>query len=137
MFSFTKDTFSCNVALLARSRDALESLAIECGKNGIKAHVIICDMSMKQSVEDACKQIAQVFENKLDILISNAGVFGEYASAIEEKTASGKDIVDMWDEVMTVNLLSLMRMTGRCLPMMKERKHGAIIAISSLAATVS
>ncbi|CAF5134626.1 unnamed protein product, partial [Rotaria magnacalcarata] len=26
-------------------------------------------------------------------------------------------------------------MTGRCLPMMKECKHGAVIAISSIAAT--
>ncbi|CAM4933748.1 unnamed protein product [Rotaria socialis] len=43
----------------------------------------------------------------------------------------------MWDEVMTVNLLSLMRMTGRCLPMMKECKHSAVIAISSIAATMT
>lgn len=37
---------------------------------------------------------------------------------------------------MMVNLVNLMRMTGRCLPMMKESKHGAVITISSLAATV-
>ena len=56
---------------------------------------------------------------------------------MEEKTSSGKDVVDMLEEVMTVNLLSLMRMTGRCLPMMKECKHGAVITISSPAAVVS
>ena len=94
-------------------------------------------MLSKQSVEDACKEIGQIFQNKLDILINNAGIFGESISSMEEKTPSGKDTVDMWDEVLTVNLLSLMRMTGRCLPMMKECKHGAVIAISSLAATVS
>ena len=129
--------FSCNVALLARSRDALEALAKECAKHSVKAHVIICDMSSKLSVEDACAQIAQVFQNKLDILINNAGIFGERVSSMEEKTPSGKDVVDMWEEVMTVNLLSLMRMTGRCLPMMKECKHSAVITISSLAAVVS
>ncbi|CAF1017870.1 unnamed protein product [Rotaria sordida] len=127
----------CNVALLARSRDALETLAIECSKNGIKAHVIICDMSSKQSIEDACKQISHIFQNKLDILINNAGIAGESVSAIEEKTPSGKDVVDMWEEVMMVNLLGLMRITGRCLPMMKESKHGAIITISSLSATMT
>ncbi|CAF5223116.1 unnamed protein product [Rotaria magnacalcarata] len=127
----------CNVVLLARSRDTLESLATECSKHAVKAHVVVCDMSSKQSVEDACKEIGQIFQNKLDILINNAGIFGESVSSIEEKTPSGKDVVDMWDEVMTVNLLSLMRMTGRCLPMMKECKHGAVIAISSIAATVS
>jgi len=129
--------FSCNVALLDRSRDVLENLASECSKNGIKAHVIICDMSSKQSVEESCKQIGQVFQNRVDILINNAGIFGESISAIEEKTPSGKDVVDMWEDVMMVNLVNLMRITGRCLPMMKECQHGAIITISSLAATVS
>jgi short-subunit dehydrogenase len=125
------------VALLARSRDALEKLAAECSKHGVKAHAVTCDMSSKQSVDDACRQIGQLFQNKVDILINNAGIFGERTSSMEEKTSSGKDLVDMWEEVMMVNLVSLMRMTGRCLPMMKECKHGAVITISSLAATVS
>jgi len=129
--------FSCNTALLAPFRDALEKVASECSKNGIRAHVIICDMSSKQSVEDACKQIGQIFENRIDILINNAGISGESISAIEEKTPSGRDVVDMWEEVMMVNLVNLMRITGRCLPMMKECQHAAVIAISSLSATVS
>ncbi|UJR16650.1 hypothetical protein I4U23_003550 [Adineta vaga] len=127
----------CNVALLARTRDALEKLASECSKHGVQAHVITCDMSSKQSIDDACKQIGQLFQNKLHILINNAGIFGERVSSIEEKTPSGKDVVDMWEEVMMVNLVNLMRITGKCLPMMKECKHGAIITISSLAATMT
>ena len=127
---------SCNVILLARSRDALENLAGECSKKGVNAQYVICDMSSKQSVEDSCKRIGEIFQNRLDILINNAGIYGESCSAIEEKTPTGKDIVDMWEEVMMVNLVNLMRMTGRCLPMMKASKHGAIITISSLAATV-
>jgi short-subunit dehydrogenase len=123
--------------LLARTRDALESLASECSKKGVKAHVIICDMSSKQSVDDSCKQLGQVFDNKLDILINNAGIFGDHVSSLEEKTPAGKDVVDMWEEVMMVNLVNLMRITGRCLPMMKERTHAAIITISSVAATVN
>lgn len=122
--------------LLARSRDALENLAGECSKKGVNAQYVICDMSSKQSVEDSCKRIGEIFQNRLDILINNAGIYGESCSAIEEKTPTGKDIVDMWEEVMMVNLVNLMRMTGRCLPMMKASKHGAIITISSLAATV-
>ncbi|CAF1101483.1 unnamed protein product [Rotaria sp. Silwood1] len=39
--------FGCNIALLARSHDALESVATECSKYDVKAHVIICDMSSK------------------------------------------------------------------------------------------
>lgn len=128
---------SCNVALLARTRDALEKLAGECAQHGVKAHVVTCDMSSKQSVEDACRQVGQVFANKVDILINNAGIFGERVSVMDEKTPSGKDVVDMWEEVIMVNMLNLMRITGRLVPMMKECKHGAIIAISSLAATVS
>ena len=124
------------MALLARSREALESLASECATHQVQAHVIVCDMSSKESVDEACQQIAKVFEKKLDILINNAGMFGERVSSIEEKTPSGGDVVDMWEEVMMVNLVHLMRLTGRCLPMMKACQHGAVIAISSLAATV-
>jgi gluconate 5-dehydrogenase len=124
------------VALLARSRDALENLTKECSKNGVNAQYIICDMASKQSVEDSCKKIGEIFENRVDILINNAGIYGEQSSAMEEKTPTGKDTVDMWEEVMMVNLVNLMRMTGRCLPMMKECKHAAVITISSVAATV-
>lgn len=128
--------FSCNVILLARSREALENLASECSKKGVNAQAVVCDMSSKQSVEEACKRIGEIFQNRLDILINNAGIFGDQCSAMEEKTSSGKDTVDMWEEVMMVNLVNLMRITGRCLPMMKQAKHGAVITISSLAATV-
>jgi NADP-dependent 3-hydroxy acid dehydrogenase YdfG len=81
--------------------------------------------------------MGQIFQNKLDILINNARIAGEDVSSIEEKTPSGEDIVDMWEEIMMVNLVNLMRITGRCLPMMKECNHGAVITLSSLAATVS
>ena len=94
-------------------------------------------MASKQSIEESCKKLGEVFQNRVDILINNAGIYGESVSAMEEKTPSGKDTVDMWEEVMTVNLVNLMRITGRCLPMMKESKHGAVITVSSLAATVS
>ena len=94
-------------------------------------------MSSKSSVDEACQQIGRVFDEKLNILINNAGIFGERISSIEEKTSTGKDVVDMWEEVMMVNLVNLMRITGRCLPMMKKCEHGAIITISSLAATVN
>jgi short-subunit dehydrogenase len=124
------------VALLARSREALESLAAECSQHQVRAHVIVCDLSSKESVDEACQQLANVFEKKLDLLINNAGIFGERISSIEEKTPSGIDVVDMWEEVMMVNLVQLMRLTGRCLPMMRTCQHGAVIAISSLAATV-
>ncbi len=55
-------------------------------------------MSSKQSVEDSCKQIGQVFQNRVDVLINNASIFGECVSSIEEKTPAGKDLVDMWEE---------------------------------------
>lgn len=121
---------------MARSRDALESLAAECLKLGVKAHVIICDMSSKTSVDQAAQEIGNVFNKKLHFLINNAGIAGEAVPAHEEKAPSGRDTVDMWEEVLMVNLVNLMRITGRCLPMIKNSEHGAVVTVSSLAATV-
>jgi NAD(P)-dependent dehydrogenase (short-subunit alcohol dehydrogenase family) len=87
-------------------------------------------MSFKKSVEDFCKQIGQVFQNRVDVLINNAGIFEERVSSMEEKTPAGKDLVDMWEEVVMVNL---MRMSGRYLP----SKHGSVSTVSSVAATGS
>jgi short-subunit dehydrogenase len=126
------------VALLARSKDKLESVAEKCRSHNVQAHVIETDLSDKNSIDKSVKEVAQVFPT-VHILINNAGIGGGSASALDDKVKSDdgeEDVVDMWERVMNVNLVNTMRITNRILQLMKDVEHGAIITTSSLAATV-
>jgi NAD(P)-dependent dehydrogenase (short-subunit alcohol dehydrogenase family) len=63
---------------------------------------------------------------KIDILANVAGIMDAFASADVYKD-------DEWDKVIGVNLTVPTRMIRAVLPIMKAKKHGSIINISSKA----
>ncbi len=81
-----------HVGLLARRREALESMA----EGHSFAHVLPADVSDAAAVEDAVKAFAQK-AGRLDVLFNNAGTFGR-AALIDELG------VDEWQNIVNVNL---------------------------------
>ena len=117
-----------SVALVARSRDLLESVASGIRGNGGRAEVIVADVSDEAGVG----QIAQQVESTLgvcDILINNAGM--NIRKNVEEFTLSD------WNEIVAVNLTGPFLMCRAFVPGMKEKGWGRIINMSSIMSHVS
>jgi len=113
----------CEVALFARRKSRLESLAgrIE-GETGKKALVIAGDVRENEAAVKAVSSTVEGF-GRLDILVNNAGVMyvGPVASA---------DVKD-WKNMVDINVLGLMYFTHAAIPELKKQ-GGNIVNISSV-----
>lgn len=84
---------------------------------------VVTDMRNRESC-DALAAAALGEFGTVDILINNAGI--NTPQPIDEITD------EVWDDVVEVNLTSIMRLTRALVPKMKEQQWGRIIHISSV-----
>lgn len=112
-----------NVALLARSTEAIAEIAGEIGENAI---AISCDVSRASDVAQAVATTARTFGG-LDVLINNAGVIDPIGHLHETD-------IDTWDRTIDINIKGVMYGIHAVLPGMIAQGHGTIINISSGAA---
>ncbi|SPH22986.1 putative oxidoreductase [Ascidiaceihabitans donghaensis] len=112
-----------NVALLARSADAIGEVA---GEIGAQAIAIPCDVSRYWEVEAAVNATIAAFGG-LDVLINNAGV-------IEPVAHLANADPDAWSHVIDINLKGVFNGMRAALPVMQKAGGGSILTISSGAA---
>ena len=111
------------VALVARSEDAIASLAGELGEGAL---AIPCDVSRYWEVEQAVKATVDTF-GSLDVLVNNAGVIEPIGHL------SGLD-PDEYGRTVDINLKGVFHGMRAAMPVMLAQGHGTIINISSGAA---
>ncbi|GAC1629349.1 MAG: SDR family NAD(P)-dependent oxidoreductase [Chloroflexota bacterium] len=117
-----------SVALTGRDSRALETTAaaVDAFGNGMSIHTI--DLSHDDGTETLASEVLSKWK-QVDILVNNAGIaVAESAFAYDSKT---------WEMVRRINLdasFSLSRILGAG---MVERRQGAIVNISSIAAAVA
>lgn len=116
-------TAGANVALLARSEEAVADLA---GEIGAQALAIPCDVSRYWEVEAAVNAAAETF-GSLDILINNAGVVSPVAHMAEADP-------EAWGQVIDINLKGVFYGMRAALPLMLGQGGGSVLTISSGAA---
>ena len=108
-----------DIIAVARNKKALETL-----KSQIKTNVeIVC---MDLSIQDNCfKLYEKLKDDEVDVLINNAG-FGMYGNF---------DVLDIEKEIkmINVNILACDILTKLFLKNMKERNHGYILNVGSIA----
>ena len=119
-FAKRLDQLGANLILTARSEDKLNILASSMNN----AIVIPGDLSDKSFAKNLYDQIKSQNIN-VDILINNAG-FGFSGFFLESS-------MDNYEEMLNVNIYSLMNLSHLFLGDMVENKKGGIINISSLA----
>lgn len=112
-----------NVALLARSREAIADLA---GELGDRALAIPCDVSRYWELDSAISATVDAF-GSLDVLIGNAGVI-EPIARLETSDP------EAWGHVIDINLKGVYYGMRAAVPVMAANGGGTIITISSGAA---
>jgi len=108
------------LALLARGRDALETLAGELG-----AEPIVCDVSDVAQVERAAARIETLAGGAPHIVVNNAGMF--------HIAAAHKLSVDVFRQTLDVNLVAPFALVRAFLPGMRTRGSGHLVTIGSVA----
>ena len=115
-----------NLALVARRKERLESLAGELESLGIRCLPVEADITDEAQREKAVATVEKEL-GPVDILVNNAGIAD---LARPEKLAP-----ELWDSVFDINLAALFRLTQRVARSMLEREApGRIVNISSAAA---
>lgn len=109
----------------ASKRDELNRLAQE---ERIPIHAIEMDVTDNASVQIGVELVMEK-GGGIDVLINNAGV--GYMAVIEELR------VEDFHKQFEVNLFGVIRVTQAVLPHMRQRRHGRILMMSSVAGLVS
>lgn len=116
----------CNLVLLARSADKLQSLANALSRTGgSQATVLAADLSKADAVDGVMKALAERGLT-IDILVNNAG-FGSSGLFVSDDPAEQS-------RMLQVNVVALTQLTRALLPGMIERRHGRVLNVASTAA---
>jgi 3-oxoacyl-[acyl-carrier protein] reductase len=111
-----------DVVLVARRREPLESVAKEIAAIGTAAHVIDADVATADGTATVFAGAVDRF-SRVDILVNNAG------------KGSPKPMLELGDEdwlaSIELNLMSAVRLSLACVPLMREQEWGRLIHISS------
>ncbi len=115
-----------HLILTARRLELMEQLAAELHtQHGTRTEIVVCDLSEPDATR---RLMGEIRERGLqvELLVNNAG-FG-VVSDVENTD------LDRIQELIRVNIAALTDLTYLVLPEMLERRHGAVINVSSVAA---
>ena len=114
-----------DLVLVARSQDKLDRLATELSSQyQIKTSVIPQDLTEVQAGQSVFNAV-QAQGLTIDLLINNAG-FGDYGAFGDRPLSKQMAMVQL-------NISAVVELTGLFLPLMQQRRDGAIINLSSIA----
>lgn len=114
-----------DLILVARSQDKLEALASKLQQqHSINAEVIVQDLTVPAAGKTVFESIQQRGLS-VDLLINNAG-FGDYGDFSDRDLSKQLAMIQL-------NVMVLTELTGLFLPLMRQRGHGAIVNLSSIA----
>jgi short-subunit dehydrogenase len=116
------------VALIARRKERLDSLALDIERRGGRAIVIAADLADEGATERAAQEALETF-GRIDLLVNNAGY--SPGCAIEQVTRRALH------HIFDVNLFSALQLIGAVTPRMREQGGGRIINIGSIAASIA
>ncbi len=113
-----------SVTLWDRDSAVLTSAVIELGGSGT-VDAVTADVTDAESVRSAAAATVEKF-GKIDILVANAGISGPTLKTWEYP-------VDVWRQVIEVDLVGVFLCCRSVVPFMLQQKYGRIVNVSSVA----
>jgi short-subunit dehydrogenase len=115
----------CDLVLVARRRDRLETLAQQLVREaGVSVEVIVADLARPHDLQAVEEQVAQ--DAALELLVNNAGFAPNRRF---QQTDPG-----FLEAMIQVHVVAVMRLTRAALPRMLARDRGSIVNVSSTSA---
>jgi short-subunit dehydrogenase len=118
------------VLLVARTREKLEAVADEVHDTGGQAYVHPCDLTDPDDVDRMAKQVLEQ-HGHVDVLINNAG------KSIRRSVNRSYDRFHDYQRTMQLNYFAPVKLILDLLPIMRDRKSGHIINISTIGLQVN
>ncbi len=120
------------VAVMDMNASGLRKMEEEMNKEGVPFMTVEGDISQESAVESLIGKTVSRFGG-IDILVNNAGISPKHKG---KKANLWEMSVAEWDRVLAVNIRGAFLCSRLVVPKMIERKGGAIVNVSSLAAKV-
>jgi 3-oxoacyl-[acyl-carrier protein] reductase len=114
-----------DIAAVARSQEALASLAADVSGLGRRCAAIACDVTAEDAPERVRESVLDEF-GRVDILINNAGG-NSFMTSLEAMRPTG------WRKTMLLNLDATAMLTQALLPGLTEHGNSAIVNVASVA----
>ena len=114
------------VVVSSRKADAVEAVAKELTAAGREAIGVPCNIGVKVELQNLVDQTLAKW-GRIDILVCNAAINPHFGSITKVSD-------EVFDKMMGSNIRSIFWLANMVLPQMAERKDGAMVIISSIAA---
>jgi 3-oxoacyl-[acyl-carrier protein] reductase len=116
----------CRVAVCARNKDRLTSVADSISLRGHEVLAIPADAQQPQDVERVVREVASAW-GAIHILVNNVGGGGRWGQPTIEETKE-----DVWVAVYNKNAMAAVRFTRLVVPYMRRQKWGRVVTIASI-----
>ena len=113
------------VLLVARTPETLEETRDEIVAAGGTAHIHRCDLSDLEDIERMADEVIAE-HGRVDVLVNNAG------RSIRRSVALSYERFHDYERTMQLNYFGALKLIMKLLPVMRERRFGHIINISSI-----
>lgn len=120
------------VVIGARNLAKGQAAAKELQALGFKAEAIIYDATQAKSADDAFDYLNKHY-GKLDILVNNAGILQEPLMGSNSSSVS----LEVLQNTFQTNLFSVIALTQKLLPLIKNAPAGRIVNLSSILASLT
>jgi 3-oxoacyl-[acyl-carrier protein] reductase len=112
----------CNVAICGRSAGTLERAREQLSRGGRRVLAVPMDLTCAPAIERLIGQVVAQ-HGRVDILVANSG-YVDYGG-LEELTD------EQWQRAYDLLLMSVVRLTRACIPVMRKNKCGDIVILGS------